>query len=53
MNVPRKHPERLVLDDGTVVEVSLGLFIANSRLRRATIPAERAARLTELGIRWE
>ncbi|MFJ4598232.1 MULTISPECIES: Helicase associated domain protein [unclassified Kitasatospora] len=53
LNVPRKHPERLVLDDGTVVEVSLGLFIANSRLRRATIPAERAARLTELGMRWE
>ncbi|MGW2402769.1 Helicase associated domain protein [Kitasatospora sp. NPDC001664] len=53
LNVSRKHPERLVLDDGTVVEVSLGLFIANSRLRRATIPAERAERLTELGMRWE
>ncbi|WP_033822729.1 helicase associated domain-containing protein, partial [Kitasatospora sp. MBT63] len=38
LNVPRKHKETLVLDDGTdggtVVEISLGLFIANSRSRR-------------------
>nr|BEK71248.1 hypothetical protein KPHV_84750 [Kitasatospora purpeofusca] len=57
LNVPRKHKETLVVDDGTdedtVVEISLGLFIANSRSRRADIPAARAARLTELGIRWE
>ncbi|MFJ4679593.1 helicase associated domain-containing protein [Kitasatospora sp. NPDC088783] len=48
--VGRQHREELVLDDGSKVEVSLGLFIANSRLRRATIPAERATRLTELGM---
>ncbi|MFJ4598083.1 MULTISPECIES: Helicase associated domain protein [unclassified Kitasatospora] len=57
LNVPRKHKEPLVLDDGTddgtTVQISLGLFIANSRSRRADIPAERAARLTELGMRWE
>ncbi|WP_344447276.1 helicase associated domain-containing protein, partial [Kitasatospora nipponensis] len=53
LNVGRKHKEPLTVDDGTKVEVSLGLFITNSRLRRATIPAERAARLTELGMRWE
>ena len=53
LNVGRQHREELALDDGTVVEVSLGLFISNSRLRRATIPAERAARLTELGMRWQ
>ncbi|KIQ65560.1 hypothetical protein TR51_17110 [Kitasatospora griseola] len=51
---PRGHKETLVLDDGdsdsddagahTTVEISLGLFIANSRSRRTTIPAERAAR---------
>ncbi|WP_327071825.1 DEAD/DEAH box helicase [Kitasatospora sp. NBC_01302] len=57
LNVPRKHKEPLVVDDGTddgaTVLISLGLFIANSRTRRADIPAERAARLTELGMRWE
>ncbi|MFJ9448262.1 Helicase associated domain protein [Kitasatospora sp. NPDC101235] len=57
LNVPRKHKEPLVVDDGTdggtTVLISLGLFIANSRSRRADIPAERAARLTELGMRWE
>ncbi|MFJ2781599.1 Helicase associated domain protein [Kitasatospora sp. NPDC087315] len=53
LNVPRKHKETLLLADGTTVEVSLGLFIANSRSRRAAVPAARAARLTELGMRWE
>ncbi|MEU9047999.1 MULTISPECIES: helicase [unclassified Kitasatospora] len=43
----------LLLDDGTTVQISLGLFVANSRARRADIPTERAARLTELGMRWE
>ncbi|KQV16031.1 hypothetical protein ASE03_32620 [Kitasatospora sp. Root187] len=53
LNVGRKHKEPLALADGSTVEVSLGLFISNSRTRRATIPAARAARLTELGMRWE
>ncbi|MDH6120227.1 hypothetical protein ABH930_006189 [Kitasatospora sp. GAS204A] len=47
--MPRKHKELLVLAAETTVEVSPGLFIANSRSRRADIPTERAARLTELG----
>ncbi|NEA60367.1 DEAD/DEAH box helicase family protein [Streptomyces sp. SID13666] len=62
LNVPRNHQEQLLLDDAgasdpgtevTGVTVALGLFIANSRARKATIPAERAARLTELGMRWQ
>ncbi|WP_224284223.1 DEAD/DEAH box helicase [Streptomyces sp. LS1784] len=52
LNVPRAHKEPLVLADGTTAQISLGLFIANSRSRRADIPTERAARLTGLGIRW-
>ncbi|MFF3601185.1 hypothetical protein [Kitasatospora indigofera] len=48
-----RDKEPLVLADGTTVEVSLGLFIANSRSRRADIPAECSARLTELGLRRE
>ncbi|MFD7645876.1 Helicase associated domain protein [Kitasatospora sp. NPDC059795] len=52
LNVPRGHKETLLLDDDTTVEVSLGLFITNSRSRRTTIPPARAQRLTELGMRW-
>ena len=52
LNVGRKHKEPLVLADGSTAETGLGLFISNSRLRRAGIPAARAARLTELGMRW-
>lgn len=53
INAPRSHKKDLVLDDGTTIRISLGLFLANSRSRKAGIPAERAARLTELGMRWE
>ncbi|MBV6701943.1 Helicase associated domain protein [Kitasatospora aureofaciens] len=53
LNVPRTHKEPLTLDDGTTIQISLGLFITNTRNRRAHIPTERAARLTELGMRWE
>ena len=53
LNAPRKRKETLVLDDGSTVGVSLGLFVANSRSRRSDLPAARAERLTELGMRWE
>ena len=53
LNVPRGHKEKLALDDGSTVEISLGLFITNSRTRKASIPRERAQALTEVGMRWE
>lgn len=53
LNVPRGHKEPLVLPDGTEVVLGLGLFLENSRRRRADIPPERAQRLTELGMRWQ
>ncbi|WP_404871092.1 Helicase associated domain protein (plasmid) [Kitasatospora griseola] len=57
LDVPRGHRETLVLGDPSspdgIVEISLGLFVANSRSRKATIPAERRQRLTELGMRWQ
>lgn len=51
LDAPRQHKEPLVLGDGTTAEISLGLFIANTRSRRAHIPTTRAQRLTRLGIR--
>ncbi|MFB7669488.1 hypothetical protein ACFC1R_37215 [Kitasatospora sp. NPDC056138] len=53
LNVPRRHKEPLTLPDGSTVQIGLGLFAENSRRRHADIPAERAAQLTELGMRWE
>ncbi|MEY9849753.1 superfamily II DNA or RNA helicase [Streptacidiphilus sp. BW17] len=53
LDAPRTHKEPLVLDDGSTELISLGLYLANSRSRRATIPAERRQRLTELGMRWQ
>ena len=53
LNVPRGHKETIVLDDGSTDLIGLGLFLANSRRRKAHIPPTRAARLTELGIRWQ
>ncbi|MDH6115686.1 hypothetical protein P3T36_007662 [Kitasatospora sp. MAP12-15] len=53
LTAPRKHKESLALPDGSTVLLGLGLFLENSRRRRGDIPAERAARLTELGMRWE
>jgi hypothetical protein len=66
LDVPRNHKEQLLLNNGgesdaesnnsgkpQVVTVALGLFIANSRARKATIPTERAKRLTQLGMRWQ
>jgi len=52
LNAPRNHREPIVLDDGTTELVGLGLFLANSKRRKGNIPPERAARLTELGMRW-
>jgi hypothetical protein len=53
LDAPRSHKEPIVLDDGSTELVSLGLFLGNSRSRRASIPPERADRLTELGMRWQ
>ncbi len=47
LNVPRKHLENV---DGT--EYKLGYWIANARAKKANLTAERAAQLTELGMRW-
>ncbi|MDH6115691.1 hypothetical protein P3T36_007667 [Kitasatospora sp. MAP12-15] len=53
LNVPRTHKETILLDDGTTVQIGLGLFVENSRRRRADIPTDRTTRLTQLGMRWE
>ncbi|WP_406865213.1 helicase associated domain-containing protein [Streptomyces solicamelliae] len=47
LEVPHRHVEEV---DGT--GYALGVFIANSRSRRARLAPERVGELSELGMRW-
>lgn len=46
--VPRAHVKRL--EDGT--EVKLGVFLSNSKSRRAKLTADKLALLASLGLEW-
>ncbi|MFD8060947.1 helicase associated domain-containing protein [Streptomyces cyaneofuscatus] len=48
VKVPRAHVERL--DDGS--EVKLGVFLSNSKSRRAKLSADRLSALAALGLEW-
>ncbi|MFG2334698.1 Helicase associated domain protein [Streptomyces sp. NPDC048604] len=48
LTVPRTHVERL--DDGT--EVKLGVFLSNSKTRRAKLSPDKLATLAGLGLDW-
>ncbi|WP_407077010.1 helicase associated domain-containing protein [Streptomyces sp. ODS05-4] len=48
VTVPRQHVERL--EDGT--EVRLGVWLTNTKTRRAKLSAERLAALAALGLAW-
>ncbi|MGC5396478.1 Helicase associated domain protein [Streptomyces sp. DT20] len=48
VTVPRAHVERL--EDGS--EVKLGVFLSNSKSRRAKLTADKLTALTDLGLHW-
>uniref|UniRef100_UPI0018FED984 helicase associated domain-containing protein n=1 Tax=Streptomyces sp. NRRL F-2890 TaxID=1463845 RepID=UPI0018FED984 len=48
VTVPRGHVERL--EDGS--EVKLGVFLSNSKSRRAKLTADRLQALAGLGLEW-
>ncbi|MFH0178725.1 Helicase associated domain protein [Streptomyces cacaoi] len=48
VTVPRAHVERL--EDGT--EVRLGVFLSNTKSRRAKLTADKLAALATLGLNW-
>ncbi|MFG2569245.1 Helicase associated domain protein [Streptomyces sp. NPDC048567] len=48
VKVPRAHVERL--EDGS--EVKLGVFLSNSKSRRAKLTADKLATLANLGLDW-
>ncbi|MGV4926582.1 helicase associated domain-containing protein [Streptomyces sp. BHT-5-2] len=50
--VPRKHEENLHPDDGDLVPVRLGVWLSNTKSRRAKLTNEQLTTLTELGLDW-
>ncbi|MEU7650192.1 helicase, partial [Streptomyces huasconensis] len=48
VKVPRGHVE--ALPDGT--EVKLGVFLSNTKTRRAKLTADKLATLAHLGLEW-
>ncbi|ALO05668.1 hypothetical protein AQF52_0066 [Streptomyces venezuelae] len=48
MTVPRAHVERL--EDGS--EVRLGVFLSNSKSRRAKLTPDKLQQLADLGLEW-
>ncbi|MFH8760586.1 DEAD/DEAH box helicase [Streptomyces atroolivaceus] len=51
LTVPRSHIENVVID-GQEHGVKLGVFLTNSKTRRAKLPAEKLAALAALGLDW-
>ncbi|MFD0034096.1 helicase associated domain-containing protein, partial [Streptomyces sp. NPDC127172] len=48
LTVPRGHVERL--EDGT--EIKLGVFLSNSKTRRAKLTTDKLQQLANLGLHW-
>ncbi|MGY0071789.1 Helicase associated domain protein (plasmid) [Streptomyces sp. QTS137] len=53
LRVPRKHTERIAVDEGQEHrELKLGAWIGNQRSRAATLSPERVEQLSAIGMRW-
>ncbi|WP_392957707.1 hypothetical protein [Streptomyces sp. LN245] len=51
MTVPRSHEERIVLG-GQEHSVKLGVFLSNSKSRRAKMTVDKLRALAGLGLDW-
>ncbi|MGP4090873.1 helicase associated domain-containing protein [Streptomyces sp. KR55] len=51
LTVPRGHVETIVVD-GEEHAVKLGVFLSNTKTRRAKLTPEQRAALTQLGLNW-
>ncbi|WP_331742818.1 helicase associated domain-containing protein [Kitasatospora sp. NBC_01300] len=52
VTVSRGHVEEIPDNDGGVVEVKLGVWISNTKTRRAKLAGEQLDRLAALGLDW-
>jgi hypothetical protein len=52
VTVPRQHIEEIEDGDGGTVEIKLGVWISNTKSRRAKLTGEQLDRLAALGLDW-
>ncbi|MFF9024902.1 DEAD/DEAH box helicase [Streptomyces eurythermus] len=52
LNVPRKHVETVLSDQGWELQFRLGAWISNQRSRAATLSKDRREQLSAIGMRW-
>ncbi|MFD7583660.1 Helicase associated domain protein [Kitasatospora sp. NPDC059817] len=52
VTVPRQHVEEIPGGDGGTVEVKLGVWISNTKTRRAKLTGEQLDQLAALGLDW-
>ncbi|SFN96314.1 Helicase conserved C-terminal domain-containing protein [Streptomyces sp. cf124] len=52
LNVPRKHVETVLADEGGELQFRLGTWVSNQRSRAASLPKERTEQLSAIGMRW-
>ncbi|MFJ7046842.1 Helicase associated domain protein [Streptomyces sp. NPDC101112] len=52
LNVPRKHVETVLADEGWELQFRLGAWISNQRSRAATLSEDRREQLSAIGMRW-
>ncbi|MFF8960766.1 Helicase associated domain protein [Streptomyces sp. NPDC014894] len=52
LQVPRKHVETVLSEDGWELQFRLGAWVGNQRSRAATLTPERMEQLSAIGMRW-
>ncbi|MFI1169340.1 Helicase associated domain protein [Streptomyces sp. NPDC020801] len=52
LNVPRKHVETVLSDEGWELQFRLGAWVGNQRSRAATLSEDRREQLSAIGMRW-
>lgn len=52
LNVPRKHVETVLSEDGWELQFRLGAWVSNQRSRATTLSPERIGQLSSIGMRW-
>ncbi|MFF8646611.1 helicase associated domain-containing protein [Streptomyces sp. NPDC015345] len=52
LNVPRKHVETVLAEEGWELQFRLGAWVSNQRSRAATLSEDRREQLSSIGMRW-
>ncbi|WP_435883265.1 helicase associated domain-containing protein [Streptomyces tendae] len=52
LNVPRKHVETVLADEGWELQFRLGAWVSNQRSRAGTLSEDLRHQLSAIGMRW-